>query len=363
MDLNKTYKKIILFFITIIVSFICLEIFSRIFFYVSNKDIKAFKKFPGRYTESYFSGYRLSPNWFLDNDQKKEKINSYGFRSPEFEFLKNKKTYRIICLGSSVVYGKGNNEETFPFYLEQKLNELKINNINVEVINAGVPGYTSYHTMTQFLTSLIDLKPDLIISYQLFTEMWYAWDINFDKMQSENFKPINTNISYERILDKSYFLIIVNSTLRKYENKVIDNSNISDSDFSKNEIRNFDESYLYYFSRNIKHMALVCDYQNIDLILSVPLSLFKEKNTEAEKKIIYDYENKEFYLDFIKKGNKILKSISNKHKNVHFFNPSNHIKSDITILEDRYHPTLKGNKLLSEEFKNYIIKLDLLKID
>ena len=361
MNLHKIYKNIVMVFITIIISFVCLEIFSRIFFYATSNDIKAFKKYPGRYIESYFSGYSLSPNWSLENNLIKEKINSYGFRSPEFQFSKNKGTYRIICLGSSVVYGLGDNQDTFPFHLEKKLNQLKINDIDVEVINAGVPGYTSYHTLTQFLTSLIDLKPDLIISYQLFNEMWYAWDINFDKMNSENFRPINTNISYKRVLDKSYFLIIINSILRKYKSEVINNSTIPDSDISKNEIRNFDESYLYYFSRNINFMAMACEYLNIDLILSVPISLFKEKNTEVEKKIIYDYENKEFYLDYIKEGNKILKSISNNYSGVHFFNLSNYIKSDITTLEDRYHPTLKGNKLISEELKNYILKLGIIK--
>ena len=75
------------------------------------------------------------------------------------------------------------------------------------------------------------------------------------------------------------------------------------------------------------------------------------------------HENKDFYLDFIKEGNKILKKISDQHNNVHFFDPSKHIKADITILQDRYHPTIRGNKLLSEEFKKYIIKQDLLKID
>ena len=41
--------------------------------------------------------------------------------------------------------------------------------------------------MTQFLTSLVDLDPDLVISYQLFTEMWYAWNLSFSKMNSEQF--------------------------------------------------------------------------------------------------------------------------------------------------------------------------------
>ena len=228
MDLSKINKNILISLTVVAVSFLILELFSRIFFLISDRDIKAFKKFPGRYKQSYFSGYKLSPNWVLENKQTKETINSFGFRSPEFQFSKSKDTYRIICLGSSMVYGTGKNKDTFPFQLEKELNQLKKDGINFEVINAGVPGYTSYHTMTQFLTSLVDLDPDLVVSYQLFTEMWYAWDLSFSKMNSENFHPINTSLSLKRILDKSYFLILANATFRKYKSNILKKQRIID---------------------------------------------------------------------------------------------------------------------------------------
>ena len=64
---------------------------------------------------------------------------------------------------------------------------------------------------------------------------------------------------------------------------------------------------------------MTCDYLNIDLVLSIPISLFKQKNTEAEKKLIIDYENKEFYFKYIQKGKDILKLISKEHDNVYYY--------------------------------------------
>ena len=60
MDLSKINKNILISLIVVAVSFLILELFSRIFFLISDRDIKALKKFPGRYIQSYFSGYKLS---------------------------------------------------------------------------------------------------------------------------------------------------------------------------------------------------------------------------------------------------------------------------------------------------------------
>ena len=77
MDLSKINKSILISLTVIAVSFLILEVFSRIFFFISDRDIKAFKKFPGRYIQSYFSGYKLSPNWVMENKQTKETINDF----------------------------------------------------------------------------------------------------------------------------------------------------------------------------------------------------------------------------------------------------------------------------------------------
>ena len=36
---------------------------------------------------------------------------------------------------------------------------------NIEVINAGVPGYTSWETLINFQFRVLDIEPDLIIIY------------------------------------------------------------------------------------------------------------------------------------------------------------------------------------------------------
>ena len=360
MNFLISYKYFIMSIIYLVSFSLCLELFSRLFFYISEKDILAFKKYPGRYKNSYFSGYGLSPNWSLENNGLKETINSYGLRSPEFQFKKNKDTYRIICLGSSVVYGRGNDDETFPFQLEEKLNNMNLNGVTFEVINAGIPGYTSYHTSTQLLTSLIDLKPDLVISYQLFNELWYYFERNNEKMNSQNFHSITNISSYERILDKSYFLTIINSISRKYKSQISDNNDILNQNEIIENTRIYDDKVLHYYKRNINFMAMACEYLDITLILSTPLSLYKEKNTEEEKKYIYDHNNKDFYLKLINEGNKILNIISKKHDGVYYFNPSNYIKSNLSTLEDRYHPTSLGNALIGEEYKKLILNLNLM---
>ncbi len=91
--------------------------------------------------------------------------NSYGFRGPEVTVPKPDETYRIVALGGSTTYSTGSRtpEGSYPFLLQQYLNENGYP--NVEVVNAGVSGYTSYETLLNFQLRVLDLDPDLIIVY------------------------------------------------------------------------------------------------------------------------------------------------------------------------------------------------------
>ena len=90
MDLSKINKNILISLTVIAVSFLILELFSRIFFFISDRDIKAFKKFPGRYIQSYFSGYKLSPNWVIKINRLKKQLILLGLDLLNFNFLKAK---------------------------------------------------------------------------------------------------------------------------------------------------------------------------------------------------------------------------------------------------------------------------------
>jgi hypothetical protein len=90
---------------------------------------------------------------------------SLGYRGPEIVQPKPAGTFRIVAMGSSSTYGIGLNwQETYPAQLEKLLRE-RYGYSKVEVINAGVAAYTSWETLVNFEFRVLDLQPDMIISY------------------------------------------------------------------------------------------------------------------------------------------------------------------------------------------------------
>ncbi len=97
-------------------------------------------------------------------------VNAMGFRGENISLSKPARTFRIACLGGSTTYGSADKGDatTWPAQLEQELN----NSLpagspykSVEVINAGVVGYTSMESFVNFKMRVMPLEPDLVILY------------------------------------------------------------------------------------------------------------------------------------------------------------------------------------------------------
>ena len=98
-------------------------------------------------------------------DYRAETVNvdSMGFRGQGFEVPKPEGTYRIVVLGGSAAFGAGVPDEmTIPAYLEAGLDYFPY---RVEVINAGVPGGTSFGELWRALNQLPKVGPDLVVVY------------------------------------------------------------------------------------------------------------------------------------------------------------------------------------------------------
>ena len=322
-----------------------LELLTRGYFTISKKDIKAFKNHPGRYTSSSFTGYKLTPNWELNHDTLKERINSLGFKNPEIKINKDKGTYRIICVGGSIVYGNNHNHHTWPYMLEELFKNQKLKGLNVEVINAGIPGYTSYHIITQFITKLLDLDPDLIIYSQMFTELWYYSELENKKIIGESFNQYKSPPIFNEILDSSYAVTLIRAIFRK----IMWKNEIENIPFNSNSSKIYDDETLHYYFRNINIIAAICENFDINLLLCPPISLFKQYNSEQEINKIADYSNKSFYLEYIKEGKNKLKRIADKYTKTYFFDLSSVIEPSLDLLQDRYHPTSLGNKKIANQ--------------
>lgn len=93
----------------------------------------------------------------------KLKVNCHGFRGNEVSKKKPADTFRIMILGDSSAFGYGvNQKEVFASVLEDKLSR-KYRDRKIEVINAAVPGYTTFSTLNFFRGKGVGFNPDAII--------------------------------------------------------------------------------------------------------------------------------------------------------------------------------------------------------
>jgi len=93
-------------------------------------------------------------------------INSLGFRGREIAPEKGS-AYRIVALGESTTFGctLGPEDKPWPELLEEMIQERLNPRFPVQVINAGVPGYTLADNLARLAADVLPLRPDMIISY------------------------------------------------------------------------------------------------------------------------------------------------------------------------------------------------------
>jgi lysophospholipase L1-like esterase len=110
--------------------------------------------------------YRLRPNSYGAHLNSFISINSLGFRGAEFSIDKGD-AYRVVCLGESTTFGwtLQAGDKPWPELLERFIRERLKTRRPVQVINAGVPGYTINDNLYRLTNAMLALKPDLIVSY------------------------------------------------------------------------------------------------------------------------------------------------------------------------------------------------------
>lgn len=128
--------------------------------YASISQLRARYGVFDRYRSHRHLGFALAPG-FVQGDTRH---NSLGFRGEELAIDKPEGTTRIVCCGGSTTYGFGvhNDDLTMPKLLQFVLRE---QGRQVEVVNAGCPGWTTFETLINFESRVLDLAPDFVVVY------------------------------------------------------------------------------------------------------------------------------------------------------------------------------------------------------
>jgi len=112
--------------------------------------------------------YALTPSYRKDGASH----NSLGYRGPEIAAPKVPGTIRILCMGGSSTYGVGASSDSFTWPAQLQLALASSNPAtHIEVVNAGVPGYTSFETLIDLELRGVDLAPNIVVVYQGFNDL------------------------------------------------------------------------------------------------------------------------------------------------------------------------------------------------
>jgi len=102
-------------------------------------------------------------------------INSLGFRGKEFAAKKTPGSLRVFTLGCSCTIGANvSDTETYAAQWERLLNQPDVTRHPVEVINAGVGGYSTEMGKAWLRHEIINYEPDLITLYYGWNDHWPA---------------------------------------------------------------------------------------------------------------------------------------------------------------------------------------------
>lgn len=134
----------------------------------------------------------------------KVRHNSRGCRAEEVPLEKPAGVYRIVAVGGSTTYSTPvlENERTFSYRVERLLNEWAAGSgarRSFEVLNCGVPGYTSAETLARYIFAIAEYRADLLMvqeglndafpralprlsrDYREFSKTWEEFDPGKDK--------------------------------------------------------------------------------------------------------------------------------------------------------------------------------------
>jgi lysophospholipase L1-like esterase len=111
--------------------------------------------------------FRLRPGLRIEQAKNTRMIdvrtNSLGLRGPELSVVKPERTFRVLAVGDSCTFGSGSRtDQTYPWKLQEIL-RAEHPELGVEVVNAGVPGYTSYQARRYLEVEGFRLAPDAVV--------------------------------------------------------------------------------------------------------------------------------------------------------------------------------------------------------
>lgn len=170
--MRKRFVNIVLALASVLITFAVLELVSRAYAYFTTPTIRDMQlAFAEDFTVPFSYGtprphVNLELREYFPSGKNIEepvwvRSNRFGLRMREVSLEKPTGVTRIACLGDSSTFGwMIAEEEAYPPVLETLLNQNSSQ--PYEVLNFGVPGYTSFHGRYHYFRRVKEFAPDIV---------------------------------------------------------------------------------------------------------------------------------------------------------------------------------------------------------
>ena len=281
--------------------------------------------------------------------------NSLGYRNDEFPLEKPSGVYRIVALGGSSTYDVSikDNADTFTAQLERLLKE-DYGYQNVQVINAGVPGYNSWEILVNLEFRVLDLDPDLVIIYENTNDVHarmvepsaYRGD-DLGRRQAWQVPPV-------ALWEHSALLRIVSRMMNMSRQVSIDDfvssptyvswpyeSRLTEDNLDPAEI--LKENPPIYFRRNLENMSAIAKEHDVTILLT----------TWAYSPYLKDYAAQDYYQHGFKENNDVVKEVA-ADQHIPLFDFAAVMPQDAKYWADGRHVNETGALVKARLFAEYI---------
>lgn len=282
-------------------------------------------------------------------------INNRGFRGRDFADQKEPGVIRIVALGASSTFGYfDRDDETYPVYLEQMLNDRYSGKLHFEVINMGIPHLTAENIYALFLAEVIQLNPDIVTFYEGNNDVFFA--IRY-------FIRSNKGVFSRFVIKAGKYSIVVG-----FVNSIFDIGH--KTRYSPAEIQKLSSTVSNNFINNVSRIHQGCNERDILFVLANQQKNSQTIDREKMKGITYEEEVEEIRARLLQSEQiwtselkllmhaVLMKDLATfaKSKQLPFVDVIARLDQDRDVMVSWVHLSPRGNRMVAEAFADEILK-------
>ena len=313
--------------------------------------------------------WTLTPNTSKIYTSVKVTTNSLGLRSDEISPVKLPGEKRLIIFGDSSIFGDGVEQpDTFSSVLERLLNA-RGTGIRYRVVNAGVPGHTTYHSIELLKALAKTIKPDMVLVVNMNS------DCIISLMKEKEILAVGSGVKTALRISRSYSSIeraIINMR-RKYFHKSEPGPRVPEPEYMAN-LKIFHSlakknaaGIIYIAPPNPMDIYSGNELQEFIYSSIDPARLRNEKQ-KGKTEVSVRYGNLNHYRNlsqYIPAYRKIMKETADKIGAAYLslgevFTGYHARHPDEKLFNDEVHPSTIGHRIIAEEIYAFLGKNKLL---